>query len=121
MIRSHNDWDPLEEIIVGTADYATLPTMNKSVQAFSYAEYTLEELKSLEGPHEQRIRDEANEDLDKLSKTLVDLGLAEAWALENYDRTTINYGHIESPYTPPKPNKLNQLNELNEKEFLKGL
>ena len=75
MIRSHNDWDPLEEIIVGTADYATLPTMNKSVQAFSYAEYTLEELKSLEGPHEQRIRDEANEDLDKLSKTLVDLGV----------------------------------------------
>lgn len=75
MIKSHNDWDQLEEIIVGTADYATLPTMNKSVQAFSYAEYTLEELKSLEGPHEQRIRDEANEDLDILSKTLTDLGI----------------------------------------------
>lgn len=75
MIRSHNDWDPLEEIIVGTADYATLPTMNKSVQAFSYAEYTLEELKSLEGPHEQRIRDECNEDLQILADTLTDLGV----------------------------------------------
>lgn len=58
---------------------------------------------------------------DALHKTIVDLGLAEAWDIENYERTTINYGHIESPYTPPKPNKLNQLNELNEKEFLKGL
>lgn len=58
---------------------------------------------------------------DRLHKTVVDLGLAEAWSLESYERTTINYGHIEEPYTPPKPNKLNQLNELSEKEFLKGL
>lgn len=75
MISSHNDWDTLEEIIVGTADYATLPTMNKSVQAFSYAEYTLEELQSTQGPHEQRIRDEANADLDQLSLTLTELGV----------------------------------------------
>ena len=58
---------------------------------------------------------------DALHKTIVDLGLAEAWDIENYERTTINYGHIESPYTPPKPNKLNQLNKLSEEEFLKGL
>ena len=45
---------------------------------------------------------------DALHKTIVDLGLAEAWSLENYDRTTINYGHIESPYAPPKPNKLKE-------------
>jgi len=62
-VSSHNDWDQLEEIIVGTADNSVLPTMNKSVQAFSYAEYTLEELQHLQGPHEQRIIDECNEDL----------------------------------------------------------
>ena len=43
---------------------------------------------------------------DELHKTVVDLGLAEPWAIENYERTTIIYGHIESPYTPPIPNKL---------------
>jgi len=70
-ICSHNDWDPLEEIIVGTADHSMLPTMSKAVQAFSYAEYTLEELQVLQGPHDQRIRDEANEDLE----TLADIGI----------------------------------------------
>lgn len=75
MISSHNDWDPLEEIIVGTADHAVLPTMNKSVQAFSYAEYSLEELKHLQGPHEQQIIDECNEDLETLSSTLTGLGV----------------------------------------------
>ena len=43
---------------------------------------------------------------DELHKIVVDLGLAEPWAIENYERATINYGHIESPYTPPIPNKL---------------
>ena len=74
-VQSFNDWDPLEEIIVGTADYAMLPTMNKAVQAFSYAEYSLEELKHMEGPHEQRIRDECNEDLQTLADTLTGLGV----------------------------------------------
>lgn len=74
-VQSHNDWDQLEEIIIGTAENAVLPTMNKSVQAFSYAEYSLEELKSLQGPHEQRVIDECNEDLEKLSETLVNLGI----------------------------------------------
>jgi N-dimethylarginine dimethylaminohydrolase len=72
-IRSHNDWDQLEEIIVGTADYSMLPTMSKSVQAFSYAEYSLEELQVLQGEHEQRVRDEANEDLEKLVDVLKNL------------------------------------------------
>jgi N-dimethylarginine dimethylaminohydrolase len=74
-ICSHNDWDPLEEIIVGTADHSMLPTMSKAVQAFSYAEYTLEELQVLQGPHDQRIRDEANEDLEILADTLRGLGV----------------------------------------------
>ena len=74
-VSSHNDWDKLEEIIVGTADNSVLPTMNKSVQAFSYAEYSLEELKHLQGPHEQRIIDECNEDLQILADTLKSLGV----------------------------------------------
>ncbi|MDX9731906.1 MAG: hypothetical protein RBT63_09060, partial [Bdellovibrionales bacterium] len=37
-ISSHNDWDPLEEIIVGRADHARIPTVDTSTMAFSYAD-----------------------------------------------------------------------------------
>lgn len=74
-VQSHNDWDPLEEIIIGTATNAVLPTMSKSVRAFCYAKYSEDELKDLQGPQNQRILDEANEDLELLSDTLKKLGV----------------------------------------------
>lgn len=74
-VSSNNDWDPLEEIIVGTADYAMLPTLNKSTHSFCYAGDTWEDIKHLEGPHDQWIIDEANEDMDMLSDTLKKLGV----------------------------------------------
>jgi N-dimethylarginine dimethylaminohydrolase len=74
-VQTNNDWDPLEEIIVGTADYAMLPTLDKSTHSFCYAGNTYEEIKHLEGEHAQQIRDEANEDLEGLSNTLKSLGV----------------------------------------------
>lgn len=72
-VRTHNDWDPLEEIIVGTADYSMLPTIDKSTHSFCYAGNTFEEIKHLEGEHSEKIRNEANEDLEKLADTLKSL------------------------------------------------
>ena len=75
-VNSHNDWDPLEEIIIGTADYSMLPTMNKSTHSFMYGGDDWEDIKHLDGQeHEQWIRDEANEDLEGLSTTLKSLGI----------------------------------------------
>lgn len=74
-IQTNNDWDQLEEIIVGTADYAMLPTMGKSVNALTYADMAYEDIKHLEGPHDKKIIDEANEDLEKLSECLMSLGV----------------------------------------------
>lgn len=74
-VQSNNDWDPLEEIFVGTAVGSVLPTMNKAVRSFSYATYTENELAGLEGHHDPRIVEEAEEDLNLLSETLTKLGI----------------------------------------------
>lgn len=70
-VKSNNDWDPLEEIIVGTADNCVHPTMNKSTHSFIYGGEEYENIKHFDGqPIEQWIVDEANEDLDKLESCL---------------------------------------------------
>ncbi len=74
-VQSHNDWDQLEEIVVGIADYAMLPTVDKSTHSFCYADQKLENILHLHGPHSQQIIEEANEDLDNLSYTLERLGV----------------------------------------------
>ena len=56
-VKTNNDWDPLEEIIVGTADYSMLPTLDKSTHSFCYAGDSWEDIKHLEGEHDQWIRD----------------------------------------------------------------
>ena len=75
-VKSNNDWDPLEEIIVGTADNCVHPTMNKSTHSFIYGGEEYENIKHFDGqPIEQWIVDEANEDLDKLESCLKNLGV----------------------------------------------
>ena len=74
-INTNNDWDPLEEIIVGTADNARVPNLDVSTRSFSYANYDLELIEGLEGPSDQWVIDEANEDLDRLAKMLKSLGV----------------------------------------------
>jgi N-dimethylarginine dimethylaminohydrolase len=75
LVNSNNDWDPLEEIIVGRADHARIPTVDRSTMAFSYADRKIEEIRELEGPYPQWIINEANEDLDRLSDELAKLGV----------------------------------------------
>ena len=71
----NNDWDELEEMIVGTADYATLPIPNRSVMKCQYPEFEEEFMKSVAGFYPQQIIDEQNEDLEILSDTLKELGV----------------------------------------------
>jgi glycine amidinotransferase len=69
IVNSHNDWDPLEEIIVGRADHSRIAT-DISARSFSYANFDKADVEKLEGPYPQWVIDEANEDADGLASTL---------------------------------------------------
>ena len=75
IIDTHNDWDSLEEIIVGRADFAHIPPLDPSMKNFMYAHLTDEEILKHVGPYSQNILEEANEDLDILSEVLEDCGV----------------------------------------------
>ena len=71
IVNSHNDWDPLEEIIVGHAHHSRIAT-DISARSFSYANFPKEDVEKLEGPYPQWVIDEANEDADGLAKRFWD-------------------------------------------------
>jgi len=74
IVNTHNDWDPLEEIIVGHAHNSRV-TLDISTRSFSYANYSTREIEHMEGPLPQWVIDEANEDADGLADTLTKLGI----------------------------------------------
>jgi glycine amidinotransferase/scyllo-inosamine-4-phosphate amidinotransferase 1 len=74
MISSYNEWDPLQEIVVGTATRANWPTADP-VFALESQKTSWKETPVPSGPVPQWIVDEANEDLDILSNTLTQLGV----------------------------------------------
>ena len=45
IVNSHNDWDPLEEIIVGHAHHSRIAT-DISARSFSYANFNKEDVES---------------------------------------------------------------------------
>ena len=71
----NNEWDELEEIIVGTATSCNIPITNISTLKCQFPEYEEEYIKSVVGYYPKQIIDEQNEDLEVLSTTLKDLGV----------------------------------------------
>lgn len=74
-IQTHNHWDPLEEIIVGIADHARVPTVDRSTMSMSYTNYSIEQIKPLEGTYPNWLIEEANEDLRGLVTVLEQAGV----------------------------------------------
>lgn len=74
-ISTHNHWDPLEEIIVGRADNARVPTVDSSTMNMCYTNYSVDTIKPLEGQYPQWLIDEANEDMQVLADTLSNMGI----------------------------------------------
>ena len=74
MINSYNEWDPLREVVVGTADFANWP-VNDTVFAQESKKTTWSLSPVPGGPVPDWIIDEANEDLDILSSTLESLNV----------------------------------------------
>ena len=73
MINSCNEWDPLEEVVVGIADHANWPS-NDPVFATEASKTLWTETPVPSGAVPQWIIDEANEDLNALSNTLIQYG-----------------------------------------------
>jgi glycine amidinotransferase len=62
-MKSQNEWGKLKKVIVGVADYATVPGLEKSVRLINYADVdNINQI--LVGPYPQQVVDEANEDLE---------------------------------------------------------
>lgn len=73
-MNSKNEWDKLKKVIVGVADYATIPEMDKSLRTINYAgEIDVSEIKH--GPYPKQVIDEANEDLEVFCNFLVGEGV----------------------------------------------
>ncbi|MDX2230586.1 MAG: hypothetical protein NW220_13175 [Leptolyngbyaceae cyanobacterium bins.349] len=73
-VRVHNEWDPIEEIIIGRAANARIPKPDLSLLATDYKDYDgIENIPS--GPYSDQIIEETEEDLDELIQTLQKLGV----------------------------------------------
>lgn len=62
-IYSTNEWDQLKKVVVGIADYAKIPTMDKSLRCINYADQ--KDVSNItSGLYPQQVIDESNEDLE---------------------------------------------------------
>ena len=60
LMSCNNDWDPLEEIIVGTADFANIPVPNISIMKSQFPEYEETFIKEFTGFYPDQIIEEQN-------------------------------------------------------------
>jgi scyllo-inosamine-4-phosphate amidinotransferase 1 len=74
LVNVHNEWDPLEEVIVGVAKNARVPLGDKGLHAIRYP--GTEGVDSIpSGPHREHMIKQAAEELDRLAEKLTELGV----------------------------------------------
>ena len=73
MVSSHNEWDPLEEVILGRLDTATFPKNDPGLFLNSHNPKFKNPDKSFRVPH--FIIEETQEDLENISRELSKLGI----------------------------------------------
>jgi N-dimethylarginine dimethylaminohydrolase len=83
-VWSCNEWDQLEEVILGNPLNARFPTPDVSTQVAEFPDRSLAEIPR--GPFPQRVIEETEEDLNRFAETLEDLGVKvrrpDAWPHE---------------------------------------
>jgi N-dimethylarginine dimethylaminohydrolase len=84
LVWSCNEWDPLEEVIVGNPLCARYPTSDPSTRLAEFPDRPLEDIP--QGPFPQRVIEETQEDLDAFIAVLTALGITvrrpETWPHE---------------------------------------
>src|ERR1700738_5606777 len=73
-VWSCNEWDQLEEVILGNPLNARFPTADRSSQLAEFSNRSLAEIPR--GPFPQRIIEETEEDLNEFARTLQGLGIS---------------------------------------------
>jgi N-dimethylarginine dimethylaminohydrolase len=73
LVWSCNEWDPLEEVIVGNPLRARYPTCDPSTRLAEFPDRPLEDIP--QGPFPQRVIEETEEDLDAFVAVLTGLGI----------------------------------------------
>ena len=75
LVNVHNEWDPLEEIIIGIPDNAQVPLGGKDLFSLEYNEHheSIDQIPS--GPYDAKIIEETKEDLAELVKALEGQGI----------------------------------------------
>ena len=85
VVWSCNEWDPLEEVIVGNPLHARFPTADPSTRLAEFPDRSLEDIP--QGPFPQQIIDETEEDLDAFVAVLKEAGVTvkrpETWPHES--------------------------------------
>ena len=72
-VWSCNEWDQLEEVIVGNPQQARFPTPDRSTQLAEFPDRSLAEIPR--GPFSQRIIEETEEDLNEFVRVLEGQGV----------------------------------------------
>ncbi|MBL6695675.1 MAG: inosamine-phosphate amidinotransferase 1 [Luminiphilus sp.] len=73
-VWSCNEWDPLEEVIIGTAINARFPHADPSTRLAEYPDRRLDQIP--QGPFPQHIIEEAEEDLETFAAVLQSAGIS---------------------------------------------
>jgi hypothetical protein len=83
-VWSCNEWDQLEEVIVGNPLRARFPTPDRSTQLAEFSDRPLAEIPC--GPFPQQIIEETEEDLHEFIRVLENIGITvkrpETWPHE---------------------------------------
>jgi N-dimethylarginine dimethylaminohydrolase len=76
-VTSHNEWDPLEEVILGSTKNARIPVAKDcSLHAIFYSDFNAAYLRRAPcGPYPAQLLKEAEDDLDLFAVQLEDLGI----------------------------------------------
>jgi glycine amidinotransferase/scyllo-inosamine-4-phosphate amidinotransferase 1 len=75
-MNSNNEWGPLKKVIVGLADFARIPKLDKSLRTVSYSHIKDScNIPIGDWVYPLQVQHEANEDLDRLSSELTKLGI----------------------------------------------
>ncbi|MFF5056664.1 scyllo-inosamine-4-phosphate amidinotransferase [Micromonospora sp. NPDC000663] len=75
LVEVHNEWDPLEEMIVGHAVNARVPSPDRGLFAVDYADLYEKASDIPSGPYDQQVIEETTEDLDAFVKVLESQGV----------------------------------------------
>jgi scyllo-inosamine-4-phosphate amidinotransferase 1 len=73
LVDVYNEWDPLEEVVIGTVTGARTPLADPGLLAIEFPNYAVDELPS--GPLDRRIIEETEVELDGLCQKLATLGV----------------------------------------------